>query len=217
MPLPLPLLCLVTDRALCGDRSLVEVVGEAIAGGVNVVQLREKGLPAGELLTLARQLREVTAGRALLFVNDRLDVALAAGADGVHLPEAGLPVREARALGVEGLLIGRSVHGVEAGAQAAGDGADLIQLGAIYPTASHPGGTPVGVEALSRLASRVEVPVVGIGGITVSGAREAMAAGAAGVAVIRAILAAPDPRRAARELWEAVVAGWEARHREVVS
>lgn len=217
MPLPLPLLCLVTDRALCGDRTLEEVVGKAVAGGVDLVQVRERDLPAGELLALVRQIRQVAEGRALTFVNDRLDVALAAGADGVHLPEAGLPVREARALARDRLLIGRSVHSVEAGIEAAREGADLLQLGAIYPTASHPGRSPAGVAMLAQLAARVDAPVVGVGGITTGNAGEAMAAGAAGVAVIRAILTTRDPQRAAQELRKAVMVSWDARHGKVVS
>ena len=112
---------LVTDRRRLRGRSLDQVVSLAVEGGVNVVQLREKDLPGGELYKLALNLRTITAGRALLLVNDRIDVALAANADGVHLPEHGLPAREVRTLVAEDTIVGRSVHSVEAAVASASE------------------------------------------------------------------------------------------------
>ena len=197
--LPYPLLCLVTDRTLCGV-SLVEKVAAAVSGGADAVQLREKDLPAGELLELARKLRAVTQGKALLIINDRLDVALASGADGLHLPEASLSVRDARRVAPPGLLIGKSVHGLPAATRAAEEGADYVILGTIFPTASKPGAETGGLGLLSSVVSQVDAPVTAIGGIDSGNAASVMESGAHGVAVVSAILGSPDPEQSAREL-----------------
>ena len=137
--LTIPCLALVTDRRLCQALSLEEAVAQAIEGGANLVQLREKDLPVADFLALAEKLRAVTRGRALFLVNDRLDAALACAADGVHLPERGLPVAAARRLAGEGFIIGRSVHGVAEAARAQEEGADYVQVGTIFASVSHPG------------------------------------------------------------------------------
>ncbi len=135
-------------------------------------------------------------------MNDRVDVALAAEADGAHLGEAGLPVPAARrAVALrERFLIGRSVHSLEGAREAAHAGADYLLFGNVFATASHPGKEPAGTEMLARVAAGVPVPVIAIGGITPENAAECRRAGAAGVAVISAILDVPDPEAAAREL-----------------
>ncbi|MDP3064950.1 MAG: thiamine phosphate synthase [Chloroflexota bacterium] len=213
LPFPPPYLCLVTDRSLRQERSLDEAVAQAVEGGVNMVQLREKDLPGGPLLELAARLRQRTRGRALLFVNERVDVALACGADGVQLGEQALPVMAARRLVPtgSGLLIGRSVHGAEGAAEAERQGADLLVAGSLFHTRSHPGVEPLGLTLLARIAAQAGVPVLGIGGVTAANAAQAIEAGAQGVAVISAILAAPDPREAAKELWDVLREAWNAR------
>lgn len=135
-------------------------------------------------------------------MNDRVDVALAVGADGVHLGEAGLPISAARtvAAGRNGFLIGRSVHSVEGAAAAAAAGADYLLVGTIYATASHPGEPPAGPALLAQVRARVSCPLYAIGGITAANAGECLAAGADGVAVLSAILAAADPEAAAQAL-----------------
>jgi thiamine-phosphate pyrophosphorylase len=194
---------LVTDRRrVVGD--LVEAIAAALDGGVDMVQLREKDLPAGELLRLARRVRGVTAGRALLLVNDRADVALLAGADGVHLGEAGLPVAAARAWLPARMLVGRSVHSVAAAREAEQDGADYLVAGTLFPSRSHPDAVPAGPGLLQEIAARVQLPVLGIGGIGPGEAPECRRCGAAGVAVIDAVLSAADPRAAAAALREAL-------------
>ena len=195
--LPNPCLCLVTDRGLLPDGSLADAVIEAVAGGVTMVQVREKDLPGGPLLDLARELTERIAGRALLIVNERVDVALAVEADGVHLGEQALAVGDARRLAGPDLLIGRSVHAVEAATKAEEDGADYLIAGAIFPTRSHPGREPGGPALVRRIAGAVRIPVLGIGGVTPRNVAGVMDAGAAGVAVISSILAAERPREAA--------------------
>ena len=191
---------LVTDRTVCADVSLEEAVSQAVEGGVEVVHLREKNLASGELYHLAARLRKVTLGKALLIINDRIDIALAISADGVHLPANALPVYVAKKLGADRLLVGRSAHSVEEAKEAEEQEADYIILGTIYKTASHPGRKPAGPGLVRKARAAVELPIYAIGGINASNAAEVMTAGANGVAVIRAILAAEDRKAAAREL-----------------
>ena len=209
--IPIPCLALVTDRALCEPDSLARQVQRAVTGGVDLVQLREKALPGGELLTLARDLRDVTRGKALLLVNDRVDVALACGADGVQLAEDGLPPAEARRLLGPGLLIGRSVHSVEGAVRAEVDGADFLVLGTVFPSPSHPTGEVTGPSLVARVRQAVGLPILGIGGITAHNVASVIAAGGQGAAVISAIIGTPDPTHAAAELREAMVAAWVRR------
>ena len=202
--LPAPCLMLVTDRHATQGRSLDSVVAAALNGGVNAVQLREKDLSARELWALAIRLRELTEGRAVFLVNDRLDVALATGADGVHLAGHSLPPAGARAALGPGRLVGCSVHNAAEAEAAAQGGADYLVVGTLYPSRSHPGYEGAGPELVEQLRAVVDVPLLGIGGIIARNAREVLAAGARGVAVITAILAAPDPAVAAAKLRDAM-------------
>ncbi len=199
--LPLPCLMLVTDRKACaGVDNLVQAVVAAIEGGVNAVQLREKDLCSAESLTLARRMRKLTAGRALLLVNGSLEVALAAGADGVHLPEGvAFPDRPSRPF-----LVGRSVHSVEAAKAAWAECSDYLIAGPVYRTASHRGSAAAGVRLVEAISAAVAVPVIAIGGITAERVADVIRAGASGAAVISALLRADSPRDAARELSEAL-------------
>lgn len=205
MKLPIPCLTLITDRRLCRSLSLAEAVARAVAGGVNVVQLREKDLAAAQLVPLADRLRAITQGKALLIVNGRLDVALLCAADGVHLPEAGPSVAASRRLAGDVFIIGRSVHSVAEAVKAEDEGADYVQVGAIFPTRSHPGLRPAGPALLKSVAARVTIPIVAVGGIAAENVGQVMQAGARGVAVISAILDSPSPAAAARRLAEAMV------------
>lgn len=194
-----PILMLVTDRRLAGgEDALVSAVEAAVEGGVNVVQLREKDLSPAELVPLACRLREVTEGRALLLVNGPLDVALEAAADGVHLPEDAEPPPPPWTY-----TWGRSVHSVEGGLQAIGEAARYLVAGPVFETPSHAGMPARGLNLIREIVPVSSVPVLGIGGITPENARDVMQAGAKGVAVIRAILGADDPRVAAQQLREA--------------
>ncbi|MCH8089413.1 MAG: thiamine phosphate synthase [Chloroflexi bacterium] len=198
---------LVTDRSLCTETSLEDAVARAVEGGVEVVHLREKDLPPKELYHLASRLRKVTLGRALLIINDRIDIALAISADGVHLPGDSVPTYVAKKLGADRLIVGRSVHSVEEALEAEAEEADYVILGTIYKTASHPGLRPAGLGLVREVREAVGLPVYAIGGIDASNAAEVVAAGADGIAVIRAILGAKDPRAAARGLARAVKGG----------
>jgi len=208
--LPRPCLCLVTDRSAVGDdtKEMVQRVTQAVLGGVDLVQVREKDLPAGELLQLTQSLLESVEGRAKLIVNDRADIALVARAHGVQLGEEGLPVAAARESIGNGGLIGRSVHSVGAATQAQDDGADFLIVGTMFASRSHPGETPTGPKLMQEISSKCKLPLIGIGGIIPENASEVIQAGASGVAVISHILAASDPRAAASELKEAICEAW---------
>jgi thiamine-phosphate diphosphorylase len=205
--LPLPVIMLVTDRRACGGHRLEDVVEAALDGGVNVVQLREKDLPAAELFGLATRLRQLCGTRAVLLVNDRIDVALAAAAHGVELGAGGLPTETARRLAPD-MLIGRSVHDVAHAAESVAVGADLLVVGTMFASRSHPGVSPAGPSLIRKIAALTTVPLVGIGGITPNNATQVIAAGAAGVAAISAITLAHDPRDAASRLVAAVQEAW---------
>ena len=203
--LPERILCLVTDRRLAGgDDALAGAVAASVAAGVNMVQVREKDLPTHELAALAVRLRGVTQGKALLTVNGDLRAATEAGADGVQLSEDAAPVAEARRTLGRGRIIGRSVHSLTGAVEAEQDGADFLVLGTVFPSASHPGGPTGGVRLVREVTQAVGIPVIGIGGITEATAGRVIEAGAAGVAVISAILGAAEPGVAAARLAEAI-------------
>ncbi len=209
--LTLPCLCLVADCSVVSPDAMPARVAAAVEGGVTLVQLRAKEMPGGRLLALAKELRQAVAGRALLTVNERVDVAAAARADGVQLGEEALPVPAASALLPPGSLIGRSVHSVAGAVKAASDGADFLVVGTMFATASHPGAEPAGPALLRDIAARCDLPLIGIGGIAPANVAEVMDAGASGVAVIRSVLAADDPRAAANDLAAAMRNAWRSR------
>ena len=181
-----------------------------MAGGVDLVQLREKDLPGGRLLELASSLKEAIGPSALLVINERLDVAVASGAAGVQLGEEALPVAAARQILGPEPLIGRSVHSVAVAKQAFDQGADFLVVGTMYATRSHPGTQIAGPELVRRISRDCPIPLIGIGGINADNVGEVLCAGAAGVAVITSILASPRPGEAAPDLKQAMLAAWQA-------
>jgi thiamine-phosphate pyrophosphorylase len=199
-----PCLCLVTDRKRTKSEDVAATVAASLDGGVDMVQLREKDMAPFELLRLARRLRRVTQGRALLIVNDRVDVALLAGADGVQLGETALDVSDVRQLVGPDMLIGRSVHSEVGAVDAECQGADFLVLGTVFETASHPDGRVGGLDLVREVTTSVGIPVLGIGGITKANAASVMEAGASGAAVITAITMADDPKSAASDLSAAI-------------
>jgi thiamine-phosphate pyrophosphorylase len=202
---------LVTQQDLSAGRSTPEVVAAAIDGGVDVVQVREKERSAREQLELAQELREPTAEAGVaLVVNDRVDVARAADADGVHLGDDDVPVSVAREQLGEDALVGRSVSTVEAAEEAEAAGADYLGVGALYTTSSKDVDADeqaIGLDVVGDIAAAVDIPFVGIGGVTADNAADVVAAGADGVAVITAITQADDPEAATRALGDAVAEG----------
>lgn len=190
----------VTDRKQANGRPLLDVVHAALDGGVRAVQLREKDLEGGDLYRLAAALRQLTTRyQARLLINDRLDVALAVDADGVHLGQTSFPVSTARQLLGPNKLIGVSTHSQEEIAEAAG--ADFVLFGPVYFTPSKATyGEPQGIERLRAAVTRNSLPVIAIGGIKLEQISEVMLAGAHGIGVITAISASANPAQAARDL-----------------
>ncbi|CAN5313821.1 thiamine phosphate synthase [soil metagenome] len=202
---------LIADRKSArGD--LLGTVGGALRGGVDWVQVREKTGPARDLYETARRIIPLARRNGAGFmINDRIDVALATGAGGVHLAGKSLPPRVAREL-LGDRLLGASVHGLKEAREAVDGGVDYVTFGHVYPTSSKPGMPPRGVLQLAEVVESVDVPVLAIGGIDTSNVHEVLRTGASGIAVISAVLAAQDPGAAAREL-RRTVDGFRSRPR----
>lgn len=199
-------ICLITDKQAVNGQALLEKVEEALKGGVRAVQMREKDLSAKEQLSLALRLRELTARYgAKLIINDRADIAMLAGADGVHLGQSSFSAKEARGLLGPDRVIGVSTHNIIEAEKAEKDGADFITFGPVYFTTSKAAyGLPVGLGLLKEVSSRVKVPVFALGGIKKENVKEVLGAGAFGIATISAILASVEATQSAKGLIEAV-------------
>jgi thiamine-phosphate pyrophosphorylase len=199
-------LCLVTDRDLAGGRPMAWVVAEALRGGITAVQLREKSCPIRDFIQYGRELQKLLAPLQVpLIVNDRVDVALAIGADGVHLGQQDMDCVTARRLLGLDAIIGLSIETVEQARAAAPLDIDYLGVGPVFPTATKSDAAPpLGLAGLAEVRAVSRRPLLAIGGIGMENAARAMRAGADGIAVVSAICAAADPRRAARELRQAV-------------
>ncbi|HEY6011589.1 MAG TPA: thiamine phosphate synthase [Nitrospirota bacterium] len=199
-------LYLITDRKQT-RLSLPEAIRFALKGGVRAVQLREKDLPVRELLALARELRKITSEfKARLFVNDRVDVAVAADADGVHLGHQSMPVDAVRKVVGSRMLIGVSTHTANEALAAEKGGADFITFGPVFATPSKvPYGAPVGSDALRQVKERVRIPVFALGGIKQGNIPEVIQSGADGVALISAVIAAENIQTAAEYITRSLV------------
>ena len=202
-------LTVITDEALARPRALSDVVREALAAGAPTIQLRLKGATARELLEAAHTLIPIVrSAGALLIVNDRLDIALAASADGVHLGPDDPPVMDARAvaadtLGVvaEAFIVGYSADTTDGATRAEAEGADYLGVGAVYATGNKSdAGEIIGLEGLRSVVKAVSIPVVAIGGITPERARAVAETGACGCAAIGAVMGSPEPAEAVRAL-----------------
>jgi thiamine-phosphate pyrophosphorylase len=192
-----PSLYVILDRGAARGRDLLDLLDAAVAGGCRMVQLRDKEWPSGRLLSLAERLRARCAAAGVTFiVNDRVDLALVVGADGVHLGQDDLPARAARPLLRPGMILGVSTHSVEQARAAQSDGADYIAVGSMFATPTKADFQLVGPDLLRKLRGEIRVPLVGIGGITHDNVQAVVRAGADGVAVISAVGAAADPRAA---------------------
>ena len=195
-------LYVITDMKIARGLSHAEIARRAVSGGADVIQLRDKSLHGRDLLRAACEIREITrAAGALFIVNDRIDVALAAGADGVHLGQDDLPVRYARKLAPPEFIVGVSVGCVTEAALAESAGVDYIALSPTYKTASKEDAGPGhGLAVLRAICSTVSIPVIAIGGIGPGNVSGIIAAGADGVAVISAVVGKEDITGAARQM-----------------
>jgi thiamine-phosphate pyrophosphorylase len=194
-------LYLITDRKQT-KKPLPEAVRLALQGGVRAIQVREKDLAVRELLALARDLRSLTLEfGAKLFINDRVDVAVAIDADGVHLGHESMPADAARKIVGPKMLIGVSTHNLDEAKKAEADGADFVTFGPIFFTPSKiKYGAPVGIEALRTVKKQIQMPVFGLGGIKIDTISQVLQAGADGIAMISAVLATPDIKQAATDV-----------------
>ncbi len=200
-------LYVVITEALCAGRSALEILGMTLAAGVRLVQLREKDLDSRSLYELAVEFRrETTAAGALLIINDRLDIALAAGADGVHLGQDDLPIGVARRLAPE-LIIGASTLSLAEALAAQEAGASYVNVGPIFATPTKESAIPVGPEMINRITPQLRIPWTTMGGIKKTNIDQVVSRGARHPAVITAVTAAPDPTAAARELRQIIVSG----------
>ncbi len=197
---------LIGDRTGCAGRSLASALGQACRAGVRAVQIREKDLTTRDLLALTREVQaELGSLQPVLMVNGNLEVAAACGAQGVHLPESGVPVREARKALPPGTLIGRSTHGTDSACAAEVEGADFVTFGPVYDTPSKAGyGPPQGLRALAEASGSVAIPVFALGGVTPGRTRACLEAGAYGVAAISAVLSQPDIPAAVKKFEKAL-------------
>lgn len=195
-------LYLVTDSALAGDRNIEDIVREAVEGGVTMVQLREKSLDTRSFIERAKRLKEILHGVPLI-INDRVDVALASDADGVHLGQSDMPCTTARELLGPDRIIGLSVENMEQVAEANGLDVDYVGISPVFATPTKTDtAAPFGLEGLREAVAISKHPTVAIGGMNAGTAKEVFAAGADGIAVVSAIVCAPDPGKAAEELLE---------------
>lgn len=193
---------LVTDSALCGIRGVPETARLAVAGGATVVQIRDKHASAPEFIALARATQAAIAGTgAKLIINDRLEVARAVGADGIHIGQSDMPYLDARRIMGPNAIIGLSVETMDHVAQAEEWGVDYMGISPIFDTPTKTDTAPAwGLDGLARARSATSCPLVGIGGINPENTADVIRAGADGVAVVSAICAAKDPEAAARNL-----------------
>lgn len=202
-----PRLYVILDRSVAGGRELDPILAAVLAGGAEMIQLREKTWPSGTLFPVAQRLRARCRAAGVPFiVNDRVDLALAVDADGVHLGQDDLPPGAARPLLKPGMILGLSTHSVEQAKAAQAAGADYIAVGSMFPTATKPEFQLVGPALARQVRPVVHVPLIAIGGITPDNVGQVIAAGVDGVAVISAVCAAPDPAAAARRFIAAIVA-----------
>ena len=205
----------ITDRAMLGKTTEVEAARLAYEGGADVVQLRLKDADAGEMLRVAKEIQEVACEMNKFFiVNDRVDVAVLANADGVHLGQKDIPVAEARKICGDEMIIGASVNNAQQARKAVDDGADYGAVGSVFVTSTKADAVQgVGLDAVYEVKQEVgdEVPVVAIGGINRGNLEHVMGAGADCIAVISAIMAQSDIRAASKEL-KTMVLNWNRTH-----
>jgi len=206
-------LYILTDSGLSKGRSNEEIVIAAIAGGADVIQLRGKDYTGRQLLSEAFKLKAIIKDKGVpLIINDRVDVAIASDSDGVHLGQDDLPYKYARKMLGDERIIGITVHNLKEALEAQEDGADYIGVSSIFPTATKPDAIPLeGLEILTEIKKNVSIPVVAIGGIKEDNARLVGRAGADCIAIISAVVSAPDVKEAARKLKEQFMIGRKER------
>ncbi len=194
-------LYLCTDRGLMSSATIEEAVEQAILGGTGVIQLREKDMDAGDFVRMAESVKQITEKYQVpLIINDRIDVALAVGADGVHVGQRDIPAKMVREMIGPDMLLGVSATTVEEAVQAVADGADYLGVGAMFATNTKDDAKIVTIEELKRIREAVSVPIVVIGGINMQTLEQFKGYGIDGLAVVSAVMAAQDVKQAVKDL-----------------
>ena len=196
----------LTDTLLQSRFSHIELTEQAIAGGADTIQLRQKKGSTREMILVATEMKRLCTEKGVIFiVNDRIDVAIAAEADGVHLGQDDFPIPLARKLLGDNRIIGGSAATMEEAKKCLSDGADYVGFGPVYPTGSKDDAGPVsGIDTLRKIVETIPLPIIAIGGIDKGNTSEVMKAGAHGIAVISAVCCREDPRQATKGLYEAI-------------
>lgn len=204
-------LCLIADKEAAGQRDLITLVRQAVDGGATLVQLRAKKLSTKDFLELALGLiRLLKKQKIPLIINDRVDVALACGAQGVHLGQDDMPLAFARKILGPSRLVGISVNTPEEAERGEKEGADYLGVGPVaYTSSKEELRTILGLEGLRRIRERIKIPILAVGGVNASNAREVIRAGANGVAIISAILGAENIKKASAKLRQSIDAAYE--------
>lgn len=198
-------LYLVTDRSLLKGRNLVELIEESILGGVSIVQLREKDCSSLEFYNLAKEVKIITDKYDVpLIINDRIDIAQAINASGVHLGQSDIPCSIARKILPKDMIIGVSAHNLEEGLKAVKDGADYLGCGAVFSTSTKKDVTLLSYEGLKEITSHINIPIVAIGGINENNIMNLKGSGIDGIAVVSAILGKDEVKKASEELVELI-------------
>lgn len=199
--------CVVTDRKLLKDINIQDIIKDAIAGGVDTVQIREKDLSSKDLLDLSKKLRIITKNKATLIINDRIDIALFSGADGVHLGSNSIPLSEAKkVIGTPPeFLFGVSCHSITDVLSAEKNKADYVFLGPIFYTSSKAKyGKPLGIDTLEEVRKKTKIKIIAIGGINENNVKECIDSGADGIAVISSIFKSDNPMIAAKRIFNKI-------------
>ncbi len=189
-------LCVVTDRKIAAGKDMLKIIAESLEGGAGIIQLREKNISSRDFLKIALEIKKIFKeykGR-LFIINDRVDIALACGADGVHLGQEDMPADAARKILGPDAVIGVSVSKVSQAVKAESDGASYLGAGAVYRTPTKPGSGAIGLEGVEKISKAVKIPVIAIGGIKHENVAGVIAAGAAGVAVVSEVMACSSAR-----------------------
>jgi|TARA_B100001971_G_C18129490_1_gene504019 thiamine-phosphate pyrophosphorylase len=202
--LPNKILCLVTDTKIKNRKETLRIIEKAISSGVNMIQLREKHLPSLELLTLGKEIKDITKNKALLIINDRLDIAMTLKCDGVHLGERSIPVELVKNIIGTKFLIGKSIHKINPNLSEYESLINYWILGPIYKTLSHPNINPIGINPISELKKISKIPIIGIGGINQDNSKKIIEKGGTGVAVKRYILKSEKITEDTKIIWKSI-------------
>ena len=199
-----PILCLVTNSYIVNNNQIVDCVIKAINGGVNMIQMREKHLDFKEQLNLAQKLRAITLNKALLIINNNIDIAMSVKADGIQTGKNGEKIKYIRSQIDSQMLIGYSSHSLDESIQATKEGANYLIAGPVFKTASHPELRGKNTQFLCKIKNEINIPLLAIGGINLTNTKLLQKTKINGIAVMRSILERKNPELAARRLWTIV-------------